>query len=403
MTACSLLLASSFALTVPPASVVSQDAVPIVLRVYLVADVETETVQRAHPLLRAILVRAGFQMEWRECSREPGPPACAGPLGASELVVRILPSRPDPASRACGESIRPKGGGPGRLLTVYWDCIRDGGGCLHTDGGDCRHADPAIVLAHTIAHEIGHLLLPDARHTASGVMRATLGPMDWQRASRGGLQFGQTELKLMKDALARPSRPAVPDGPREPPERLVVRGPDATVIGTAEGDARSVRIDPALDRLLQTPGAHLTLTHNHVTSTSLSGADLGQLAKPGVDAVEAVGSDGSEYRAVVGPQYDAARFEDVVYPATSREIERQLRQALSQTPRTDIDAHFSHLVAIALDKAAVISYEATLSANRAQTYKRNQIAFGRATEAAAAAITRELKAMRNRRADISKL
>jgi hypothetical protein len=171
-------------------------------------------------------------------------------------------------------------------------------------------------------------------------------------------------------------------------EQLVVHGPDGTVIATAEGDEHRVPIDPKLDRLLQTPGAHVTLTHTHPAGTGPSGADLGQLAKPGLKAIRVEGADGSLYRAAAGPRYDAAHFEDEQYPAARSEIERQLRLELRCTPRADLDAHFSHLVATSLDKAGVIRYLAVLSAQRAETYRLDRVAFGRATEAAAAAVRR---------------
>lgn len=179
-----------------------------------------------------------------------------------------------------------------------------------------------------------------------------------------------------------------PGAAQQRSERLVVRGPDGTVIATAEGDEHRVPIDPKLDRLLQTPGAHVTLTHTHPAGTGPSAADLGQLAKPGLEAIRVEGADGSRYRAAAGPRYDAAHFEDEQYPAARSEIERQLRLELRQTPRADVDAHFSHLVATSLEKAGVITYLAELSARRAETYRLNRVAFGRATEAAAAAVKR---------------
>jgi hypothetical protein len=46
-----------------------------------------------------------------------------------------------------------------------------------------------LVLACAIAHEIGHLLLPDATHAPTGLMRACWGRDDFNRADQGQLRF----------------------------------------------------------------------------------------------------------------------------------------------------------------------------------------------------------------------
>jgi hypothetical protein len=165
-------------------------------------------------------------------------------------------------------------------------------------------------------------------------------------------------------------------------ERLIAIAADGSVLATIDGDAASAAIGAALDTLLRRPDAHVRLTHNHLRSTSLSGADLEQLTKPGVDAIEAVGWDGSRYEARRGPRFDALRFERDQFRTAADEVDRQLRGARTPDERRGIDAHHAHLTAIALHKAGVIVYRAELSAERSTSYERHRIVFGRATEAA---------------------
>jgi hypothetical protein len=47
----------------------------------------------------------------------------------------------------------------------------------------------AMILASAIAHEVGHLLLPDGRHSPDGLMRACWTHDDFQRADQGQLLF----------------------------------------------------------------------------------------------------------------------------------------------------------------------------------------------------------------------
>ena len=55
-----------------------------------------------------------------------------------------------------------------------------------------------LVLGHVIAHELGHLLLQRATHSAAGLMRATL---DLQLAQQGRLLFTAAEGQAIRAAI----------------------------------------------------------------------------------------------------------------------------------------------------------------------------------------------------------
>jgi hypothetical protein len=63
-------------------------------------------------------------------------------------------------------------------------------------------ATSGLVLGHVIAHELGHLLLQRATHSAAGLMRATL---DLQLARQGRLLFTAPEGQAIRAAIARDS------------------------------------------------------------------------------------------------------------------------------------------------------------------------------------------------------
>ncbi len=50
-------------------------------------------------------------------------------------------------------------------------------------------ASTTLVLACTLAHELGHVLLPDHGHAPDGLMRASWGRDDLLRAAQGQLRF----------------------------------------------------------------------------------------------------------------------------------------------------------------------------------------------------------------------
>jgi hypothetical protein len=50
-----------------------------------------------------------------------------------------------------------------------------------------------LLLGITIAHEIGHLLLPANQHSLSGIMQGWLGGRNLQLAARGWMRFTTEE------------------------------------------------------------------------------------------------------------------------------------------------------------------------------------------------------------------
>jgi len=59
----------------------------------------------------------------------------------------------------------------------------------------------AYVLACAIAHEVGHLLLPDSRHSTAGLMRACWDRDDFRRADMGQLRFVPEQAGLIRARL----------------------------------------------------------------------------------------------------------------------------------------------------------------------------------------------------------
>ena len=57
------------------------------------------------------------------------------------------------------------------------------------------------VLACAIAHELGHLLMPDTAHAASGLMRAGWSRDDFNRADQGQLRFLPGDVARIRAGL----------------------------------------------------------------------------------------------------------------------------------------------------------------------------------------------------------
>jgi len=58
----------------------------------------------------------------------------------------------------------------------------------------------SLVLACTLAHELGHVLMPDQAHSSQGLMRATWSREELQRADQGQLQFTPDDVARIRSS-----------------------------------------------------------------------------------------------------------------------------------------------------------------------------------------------------------
>ena len=61
--------------------------------------------------------------------------------------------------------------------------------------------DPAVLLGHVVAHELGHLLLASPNHTVSGMMSTGWNYRHIVEATQGVLRFHPDEAKRIQTAL----------------------------------------------------------------------------------------------------------------------------------------------------------------------------------------------------------
>jgi hypothetical protein len=151
-------------------------------------------------------------------------------------------------------------------------------------------------------------------------------------------------------------------GPMPGFERLLVVGNDGAILGEANGDEDHVLLPEPLFRMLSDGTVHATLVHNHPGGVSLSGTDLSQLGKAGVERVIAVSPDGSVFEASAGSKFDAKAF-DGLYARLLKDVtERVNREALRDgVELARVYPNICHLVALALDRSGVIRYRMTPS------------------------------------------
>ena len=86
------------------------------------------------------------------------------------------------------------------MTYIFYDRVED---FTHTFRARSVATNNAHTLAYTIAHEIGHLLLPVEPHSPAGIMRCSWELEDFKHMINGELSFGPEWVELIKGAVLR--------------------------------------------------------------------------------------------------------------------------------------------------------------------------------------------------------
>ncbi len=175
------------------------------IRIYDQVPMEGATLDRAKEVTSRIFLAAGIAIDWVDCHdvRQGGDETCTRPVGVNEISVRIV-RKPPPVLRSenrflNGLTLRfdPEGGSG--LISIFYDRVEQIALPMLADElAATIHLCRALVLGHLLAHEIGHLLLPNTNHSQFGIMRARLEREDWKLAARGLLLFTREESVSMR-------------------------------------------------------------------------------------------------------------------------------------------------------------------------------------------------------------
>ena len=155
------------------------------------ASVAAEVLERARAVAASVLGKAGLRIAWMderraECLKRLAPDAPERrAFLTSILAIRIVAGSIAEGRRATPDTLGQAAPGA-RLATVFQRLVEQ----RARDAG----VDVALVLGHVIAHELGHLLLRRASHSAAGVMQRTL---DLPVAAQGRLVFTDDEARRM--------------------------------------------------------------------------------------------------------------------------------------------------------------------------------------------------------------
>jgi len=191
----------------------------LTLRVYNYAHLDADVLTSAEHVAQTILNNAGAVTVWVDCpvsSADPARyPGCQKGMQTTDFVIRLLsasmasrlPAGNEPFGFAqyCPDSER------GCVVNIF--CAKIDELAWRAGGRTAR------ILGHTMAHELGHLLLGDNAHSPSGIMRGVWLPEDLKFMRWGELTFTLRQSDQIRNSLLRRARLGVSSGPETASQR----------------------------------------------------------------------------------------------------------------------------------------------------------------------------------------
>jgi hypothetical protein len=186
----SLVLLTSF-VSRPVAAQTSETRPILDVLVFNYSSAPTAVLVKAAAETSQIFARSGIDFAWTYCGPRTSPqpsPACRSENAPGEIRVRVLSSHSNNSfhDSIFGFAIAPT------FATVYYDSAQL---LLKTTGAS--DSDLPVIFGSLIAHEIGHLLIGDNQHTASGIMQARWDIQQVQQLLKGALQFTPQQATRM--------------------------------------------------------------------------------------------------------------------------------------------------------------------------------------------------------------
>jgi hypothetical protein len=173
-----------------------EPAIPWSVRIYYYANVPEPVLLAAQAEAARIFLQAGIDVLWIRCAGSDEEFA-ASPhkFGACAQAPRTVTVRIEPVSLAGQTSRLPSSvaaAAEERVEIVYGRLL---------EFSSEQNFKPGLLLAHVMAHELGHVLLGERSHASEGIMIPTFRNKDLYRAQRGRLLFTAKQAQRMRMRL----------------------------------------------------------------------------------------------------------------------------------------------------------------------------------------------------------
>jgi hypothetical protein len=152
--------------------------------VYNDAGVPALIVKEARDIAESIYRDAGVTLLWKEHA--------APVAGATEFFVRIVPRSLNLPGEDFGIAFVGSDG-----LGIQADIFYSGIDRMAKNSS----ANPAEIMGHVMAHELGHLLLGLNSHSHLGIMQARWSDQQLRQMSMGALKFNKRQSEMINARL----------------------------------------------------------------------------------------------------------------------------------------------------------------------------------------------------------
>lgn len=173
----------------------AQESPGVAIAVFNDSGIPSEILRQAEEVSSHVFGEAGIHVDWVNCS--PADEAPSGRVACRQAIQQHLHLCIVRRSLNLRDSILGvsylASDGTGVQADIFFEGIEK---TAHK-----TFVDPAIILGHVAAHEIGHLLLGTNSHSAGGIMRAHWKMEELARAKKGLLLFTKSQSHQMTEKL----------------------------------------------------------------------------------------------------------------------------------------------------------------------------------------------------------
>jgi hypothetical protein len=161
----------------------------VVVRYYNQAKISSPALKTAVQTADSVFRKSHLDLKWVDCLGEYPKPCDLALAGFDVLLV--AGKAPNRVGRhlPLGHAVLTPGG-IGRYARIYLPQVEEY--AISID------VPVSVVLGYTVAHEIGHLLLADGRHSPTGLMKAVWNRSDRHLISGGRFSFHPKEAQKIR-------------------------------------------------------------------------------------------------------------------------------------------------------------------------------------------------------------
>lgn len=173
----------------------AQESPGVAISVFNDSGISSEILMQAEEVSSHVFGEAGIHVDWVNCS--PADEAPSNKVACRQAIQQNLQLHIVRRSLNLRDSILGisylASDGTGFQADIFFEGIER--------LGHETFLEPAIILGHVAAHEIGHLLLGTNSHSSGGIMRAHWKMEELARANKGLLLFTKSESHRMTEKL----------------------------------------------------------------------------------------------------------------------------------------------------------------------------------------------------------